>query len=311
MAFFLSVPFIHAASPGNSVFSFLKIDPAARPAGMGSTNSLITSQSSLLNPALLPWIRAKEISLQHLQYLADSNYSLVSYVHPLSWNSALGAAAGYLSMGNLTRTVADASLDGFSEKGSFGFSDTLLSLGYGRRLTPEFSYGLSVKAVQETIDAASSSGAMFSAGGFYYPRRQRYHVGFGVFNVGPQVRGFDLPSGGYLSIGKYVEPALFLAGEAVGYLDQTAELRGGLEYNVHDTLFFRAGYRYPLRDTRLGEAPNVDVTGGIGIAAGQYTVDYAWLPYGDLGTTHRLSLTSRFGRKMPKELPGILPREMY
>lgn len=284
---------LYAASPGTSAFSFLKIDPAARPAAMGNTNSVISIQSAQANPAVLSWLREGGISFEHMIYVQDLSYSRANFVKPLSGNSALSVAVGYLNMGGLTRTAADGSIDGYSEQGDFGYGGMTAAVGYGKRVTRSFSWGVSLGAAQETIDNTTSGSAMGSAGFLYVPYRQGYTVGFGVFNIGPQVKGFDLPSGAYLDIGRKVGKDLFVAGKAVGYVDTTTELRVGLEYAVSNSFFLRGGYRYPLQDQDLGEFPNVDITGGFGIAAGRFTLDYAWLPQGDLGSTHRIAITTR------------------
>ena len=36
------------------------------------------------------------------------------------------------------------------------------------------------------------------------------------------------------------------------------------------------------------------ITAGIGLKMGKTSIDYAYVPYGDLGDTHRISLGMRF-----------------
>jgi hypothetical protein len=168
----------------------------------------------------------------------------------------------------------------------------------------ELKPGGSVKFIRESLDDDTVYGSALSVGAFYYSRpgefismkkRRGYSIGFGVFDVGPQVKGASLPSGAYVTVGKQVQDELFLAGELVGYLDQAAEARTGFEYAASDALFLRAGYRYSLRDNDLGNGALSGLTAGLGIALGAVRFDYAWVPYGDLSSTHRFTITSRFG----------------
>jgi hypothetical protein len=298
-ASFLFLQAAYPSSSGTSIFSFLKINPSARIAGMGEIDSDINSQSSLVNPAILPWLEGRELSLQHLVYLADTSYSQVAYFQPLDRYSAFNASLGYLGAGSFTRTVADSSAAGFAEVGSFSASDMLLTAGYGRRLSTEFAYGAAIKVARESIDGHDTAGVMLSLTGFYYPLGGLYHplnedwqIGFGVFNLGPQVGDFDVPLGAFVSIGKHLNPQFFLGGELVGYLDQVGEARAGFEYDITDALFVRAGYDHLLKEQELGDFPWVNLTGGLGFRFHQFTVDYAWAPYGDLGTTHRISVSA-------------------
>jgi hypothetical protein len=288
----------YAGSAGTSVFPFLKICPSVPNAAAGEISTLVNAQSVLMNPALSPWIKQRQVVLEHMLYLGDSSYSMLGYLHPADkWNT-FSITAGMLGMGGFTRTIADASNpDGFSEHGDFGFSDTFVSLGYGHRSSRFFSYGVSLQTVQETIDAKSNTGVMLSAGGFYNNyMKDDWRVSFGVFNLGPQVKGYDLPMGGYLGIGKMINPGLYWGGDAVAYFDRTSALRTGLEYSINDKVFLRAGYRYPMNDHEQGDFPSVDLTAGLGLNINSFTLDYAWLPYGDLGDTHRVALTYRLGK---------------
>lgn len=303
-ASFLFIPAAYSSSPGTSIFSFLKIDPSARLAGMGEVDSDVNSQSALANPAVLPWLYDySEVSLQHLLYFSDVSFSQAAYTRPLSTNSSLNLSLGYLGTGAFTRTIADSSVvDGYSERGSFTTSDMLIGAGYGRRLSAQFSYGVGMKAVRESIDGNDTYGAMMSLTGFYNPlsgghhyRDDQWQVGFGVFNVGPKVGNYDLPMGGFVGVGKRLSPPFFFGLEMAGYIDQTMEGRLGMEYDLSDALFLRAGYKNSFKEQGLGDPYMTGLSGGLGFRIQQFVFDYAWVPYGDLGQTHRVTLSLQVG----------------
>lgn len=300
-AFFMFsiLPETFASSEGTSIFSFLKIDPSPKSAGVGTSNTFISSQSLYVNPAILPWIKGSELSFEQLSYLADSNFSLVNYSLPIDDFSALGLSIGYLGVGGLTKTVADSSAQGYAEKGGFEFNDALVNIAYGNRVTTTFSYGVALKAVRETIDGNTSSGLMLSAGGFYKPQKSDYSCGFGLFNLGPEVKGSGLPSGAYLGFSETVTNYLDWTTEGVAYSDGVINLYTGLEFNINDFLFLRGGYKYPLSDNLLGDQITINFSGGLGVNIRNFEFDYAWVPYGDLGTTNRISVTLKFDGLRP------------
>ena len=291
---FCSTHEVFADSAGSDIYNFLKVNPSPISAALGESNTFITSQSFYVNPAVLPWIGARELSVEQLSYLLGSNFSLINYACPLDDSGAIGFSLGYLGVGGFTRTVADASASGYFEGGDFEYDDILASAGYGKKISRTFSYGVSFKAVRESIDGNTSSGIMLSAGGLYNPQGQGCSWGFGVFNLGPQVKGFNLPSGAYLGFSDPIIKCLKWTGEGVAFNDGVIDIFSGLEYNIKELFFLRGGYRYPLADNQLGNQTTINFSGGIGFNIKSFEFDYAWVPYGDLGATNRVSVTVKF-----------------
>ncbi|GAG58644.1 unnamed protein product, partial [marine sediment metagenome] len=60
------------------------------------------------------------------------------------------------------------------------------------------------------------------------------------------------------------------------------------EYWVTNIMALRVGYRTGPADEGSG------LTVGAGFRAGRILLDYAFVPYGDLGNTHRISLGMKF-----------------
>jgi len=71
--------------------------------------------------------------------------------------------------------------------------------------------------------------------------------------------------------------------------DDSTNAHLGLEYRFSNGIAFRGGY---LTGSSF-DFPS-GVSGGIGYDSSSYQVDYAFVPYGDLGNTHRISFTIRF-----------------
>jgi len=78
-----------------------------------------------------------------------------------------------------------------------------------------------------------------------------------------------------------------LSGEAGKPLDNTLRAGSGLEYTPQKWLKLRFGMRFN-DDAR-------DITAGLGLSAGSWTVDYAFVPADySLGTIHRFTLQKSF-----------------
>jgi hypothetical protein len=60
----------------------------------------------------------------------------------------------------------------------------------------------------------------------------------------------------------------------------------GIEYHLGNVLIFRIGYE-------KNPATLFSITGGIGWRINEYQLDYAFVPHGELGYTHRISLCIR------------------
>jgi len=133
-----------------------------------------------------------------------------------------------------------------------------------------------------------------------------WQFGFGLTDAGVKVKGFDLPTGAYINYGKWFNKKVFWTAELISYLDQTSAAKTGFEFNVYDTVFIRTGYCHQMQDQQLGAVPDVNVTAGLGIKINNIILDYAWLPQGDLGQTHRIALTVRF-----KSLTTARKRELW
>ena len=92
--------------------------------------------------------------------------------------------------------------------------------------------------------------------------------------------------------------------------DYTKELSGkgsvnmGMEYGAWEILALRMGYK---ADGSFGKG----LVYGLGIKRGAWRVDYAMVPFNELGTTHRMSVGYRFGKALKKQKVEKLLDEAY
>jgi hypothetical protein len=81
--------------------------------------------------------------------------------------------------------------------------------------------------------------------------------------------------------------------------DNKINFHTGIEYYLFDVIALRVGYKSEVSNNKLGKFKNIPegLTTGLGIRLGNIQFDYAYVPYGDLGNTHRISLLIRFGKR--------------
>ena len=76
-------------------------------------------------------------------------------------------------------------------------------------------------------------------------------------------------------------------------LDSIWAVGAGIEYWVHPVFAIRAGYKYNSAiNNTLGALAGL--TCGVGFKIGILDIDYALVPYGDLGYSHRISIIAKF-----------------
>src|SRR5207247_298979 len=86
-----------------------------------------------------------------------------------------------------------------------------------------------------------------------------------------------------------------LATDFVRRVDTSGEFDVGAEVTPRRFFSMRLGYRYALTRPDLGGLS--DFSAGIGLRHQRMSFDYAFIPLGDLGITHRLTVSYRFKPK--------------
>lgn len=121
-------------------------------------------------------------------------------------------------------------------------------------------------------------------------------AGLVIQNIGTKIKfmseGDPLPLniklGGVYKLLK--DDTLTLALDVNKPIDNEINLHIGGEYWATDMIVLRLGYK----TTTVG---NLGALSGLSMGLGfkwlRYGIDYAWVPYGDLGNTHRFSLSAK------------------
>ncbi|MDR1696015.1 MAG: hypothetical protein LBR69_05245 [Endomicrobium sp.] len=298
ICFFSAILFVSpafaAGAAGTTAFNFLKMPFNAQTASMAGISSLFLSASAL-NPSLIPLVRKPFLSAAYALHFQGVSYNSLSYTMPFE---KFGINVSYAGMnyGTMDSFIETAAGD-YLSSGSFDASDAYVSAGVGKKILKDVSLGLSVKYVWQKIQDSSMAGAAFSFTGAYVPEKHSWYISGGFEDIGADVEGYPLPSSFYIDFvnGHKEKPFTYAAG-VKAFFDNTVWLKAVGEYAFAQTFFLRAGYSLPVTETNnsLGEWYQRNLSLGFGFEYGNFTVDYAWLPFGALGSTNMFSLNFHF-----------------
>jgi tetratricopeptide (TPR) repeat protein len=125
--------------------------------------------------------------------------------------------------------------------------------------------------------------------------------------------GFD-PDLGLLKFGAAWAPELLKGLPTQLHLDFSMPPQGvyrlhlGVEQPILSALLLRLGYQQELKDNLIGGFRGL--TGGFGVRLGDWGLDYAFAPNGDLGSTHTAGLSYRFPERGPGAVRLDTPAEL-
>lgn len=299
-------PILGGQRAGISTAQFLKIGVGGRAAALGESFVAISDDASALywNPAGLAQFSENQVIFSHNIWLVDINHDFLGAVYHLDADNSFGVSLTSLSMDKMPVTTEFAP---FGNGEFFTFSDIALSVSYARRMTEQFSFGGTVKYIEETLDKLKMRGVMMDIGTYYRTGLGSTRFAVAVSNFGAELA----PDGEVVLIGNrkqsewqsFAPPTMFRIGFALEpYQDDQHKLTTsiqlnhpndnsenvslGVEYSWSKMLYLRGGYKINVdeQDYSFGAGINVP------ISIAQFSFDYAYANFERLGSAHRFSI---------------------
>ncbi len=311
-------PILGGQRAGTSVFTFLKIGVSARAVGMGEAVVALQQDaaSTYYNPGAIAQFKQTEFSASRIQWPAEINYDYFSVTRNIKGRHFAGLSFGVLHMSPMQETTE------YLPHGTgnyFTFQDRFVALTYGAKMTDRFSFGITLKQVEEDLAGHKMSSAMMDMGTFYWTGFRSLRFSASLSHFGPQAQ----PEGTYekqvldtetgdekLIIAEFESfspPTVFRVGAAMDMwqsqrqslliaiqlnhpVDNAENISTGLEYNFSNMLFIRGG------DKINKEEENVSFGAGLIIPIGKLKlrVDYAYANFIHLTSPQRISIGLAF-----------------
>jgi outer membrane protein OmpA-like peptidoglycan-associated protein len=279
----------------------------ARAMSMGSAVVGVSQGSASLfwNPAgLSDFDHCMELGLHHNSGLGDSFQETAVVGAPMGSLGGFAAALNYVNNG----TFEGRDSTGF-QTDNYTAGDMGASIGWGKEWLPGFSAGVALKYNRQTLASQTYSALAADLGVLWNPL-PRLNLGLTYSNLGLEVADYKLDSPWRVGASYGLTEDLLLAVSGKVNTGGFDSVDVGVEYWIHPVLALRAGYVDNATDSQLEGVTGV--TAGLGVKIlKNLMLDYAYLPYGELGASHRLSLTYQCicSKKEVKPEPEPKPAE--
>lgn len=299
-------PVLGGQRAGISTAQFLKIGVGGRATAMGDAFVAVANDVSALywNPAGLTQFSDNQIIFSHNQWVVDINHDFVGAVYHLDDANSFGVSLTALTMDEMKVTTEYAP---FGTGEYFGFSDVGISVSYSRKMTDQFSFGGTVRYIEETLDKLKMRGFMIDLGTYYWTGLGSTRFAVTVSNFGNDLA----PDGEVVLVGNrtksewqsFSPPTMFRIGFAFEPYedeqhrvttsiqlnhpnDNSENVSLGAEYAWNKMFFARGGYKFNVEEQNYSFGAGVNVP----ISIANVSVDYAFANFSRLGSAHRFSI---------------------
>lgn len=175
--------------------------------------------------------------------------------------------------------------------------DLLFLIGFSKLVVPGITAGFAGKILNSTLFGEYTSRALAGDLGLQVGFGPHLKVGVAVRNAGTQVTYLadaipaPLSFHGGIALGRYLpngHAILIVSDVEYLYVEKDLAWKTGIEYRIARYVALRGGMRRSTRE----EIKNY--SGGIGVSAGGYRLDYSVRTAGEFSLPHSLSLTIAF-----------------
>lgn len=287
------------AGTGTTTAGFLVKTLGARPGGMGNAFCAMEDDVNtvLQNPATIATLTQSGVSFLYsdlgpvfdVEGAGNMYHGLLLYGIPGGKRSGLALGVQYEQQGKVPYTTESPEV---IASYSLGANYSIL-LSYARRIGSHFILGITPKLVHTQLWEYEDTGWAGDVGVLYQSRR--LNIGLSLNNVGEKMTMEDAPQADPLPQNLKLGILYKMFAEATTSMNIALDVTkpaasGNLQYNTgieywyHGILALRGGY--------LKEGGKVQgFTQGLGLRFGNLQIDFANIPWGELGNAQRVSLS--------------------
>lgn len=286
---------------GTTGFSFLKLGVGAKAVAMGGAFVAVADDPSTVyyNPAGTMNLEGRQVMAGYHNYVLDVQSGFVAGVVPFLGTRKAAFFVDYLNLGDFVETDIHG-----VPTGNFSGGDIMIGVNFSSNFHKDWSAGVNLKFINESAAGYSAQAAAADLGVLYRFRDLRTTAGACVYNLGGALSAFTpegskekLPMGLRVGVAHSLrELPLIVALDGVLPNDNDPYLNAGVELYRFKPLYLRAGYSTFGENYKTGS--DSDAFGGFSFGFGldykKYHIAYAFVPYLDLGSSHRVTLIGKF-----------------
>ncbi len=323
---------IYASEYGGVVAApYLNLGVGARPCGMGEAYIALVDNVDAVwwNAGALVQVENPEFTFMHNQAFGGTNYEYFAFAEPASqlgldiWGT-IGITALLVRVEDITFTKENPdgsySQEFAAQNNVYSSGGTVLGIAYSWQAAKMFAAGATLKLINQQVASEDGWVPAIDIGILTQTNLTGFNLGLVFQNISfTTLNGAPLPMNLKFGVA-YKLPRLFSSElNPKDFLNLALDgilpinppnlpfgLQAGFEYggNLDDwVLVGRAGYRFNGNQfiSDLGAVAGMTVGGGISknFSGVDAAIDYAFIPYGILGMTNRISMTILVGQPTP------------
>lgn len=298
---FLLISSPSLAGVGRTAAQFLTTVSGARPGGMGGAFTAVADDINAIcwNPAGLAFLKEHQVSFMYndlagvfqVEGAGDMYQGFAAYLAPWGEGRSFALGLQYEEQGKIAYTAESPEI---VQTYSLGANCALIA-SYAQRIAPRIGVGLNLKFISTKLWDEEANAYALDIGTLYH--MEKVSIGASFQNWGTKLMMKDASQGDPLperiKIGFVYKLMnknrnnLILAMDFTRPTYSEMEINTGAEYWYADLLALRIGY--------LKKEGRVEgMTQGLGIKYKNYRIDFANIPWGELGKVQRISLSIRF-----------------
>jgi len=276
---------------GTTIGQVLEFGVGARACSMGEAFTGLADDFSAIywNPAGIAQIQDIEFNFMHNDWFQGIRYEFVSGILPLEEElGTLGLSGVILKMDDIVGRDTNGNFTS-----NFEAKDSILGLSFGQMWNEKLMWGATIKWINLKIEEEKTDGIAFDLGGLYKFQDTGLTVGAVIQNVGKQMKFIQedekLPLKFKLGLSYQIptKRTLFT-------LDLNKSVTSHMKINLGSEIILSSISKLRFGYNSTNDADN-GFTVGIGFKLKDIIeFDYAYIPYGELGDTQRISLTTKF-----------------
>lgn len=289
-------------SAGTTAGDILLVVPSASVNASGNSGVALREagpQYISLNPAYISETNKKSIGFTFNKHFESTNQQEVMYCSKIK-NRMFSLNISYFDYGSMPRTLYNQQTGDYTISGDYSASDYILKSYISSPEILGCQTGIGVKYLKNKIENETANALMFDLGALYHSKYKPVSVGVTLQNIGSKIKCLTQ---------KHDLPLLFKAGVSCNLLEDKlvvsldwqkinkndADFLLGTLYRFNKNFSLRSGY-----DNSNDASKNITFGFDVFIRD-TIELSYAYVPYNDFSSSHKLSFVYYFGNLINKD----------